>query len=47
MYIVYAISSEIRNYIYVGLTSDLENRLGSSGKVGGKQSILVLICAIY
>ncbi|UCS94633.1 GIY-YIG nuclease family protein [Echinicola marina] len=26
MYIVYAISSEVRNYIYVGLTSDLENR---------------------
>ncbi|MBD8488802.1 GIY-YIG nuclease family protein [Echinicola sp. CAU 1574] len=27
MYTVYAISSEVRNYIYVGLTSNLEDRL--------------------
>jgi putative endonuclease len=27
MYIVYAISSVRRNYIYVGLTSNLENRI--------------------
>ncbi len=27
MYYVYALSSEIRNYIYVGLSSDLEKRI--------------------
>jgi putative endonuclease len=27
MYTVYAIKSKIRNYIYVGLTSDLNDRL--------------------
>ncbi|MEM7108554.1 MAG: GIY-YIG nuclease family protein [Bacteroidota bacterium] len=32
MYIVYAISSLIRNYIYVGLTSNLQNRLERHNK---------------
>jgi len=27
MFFVYVIKSKIRNYIYVGLTSDLENRI--------------------
>ena len=27
MFIVYAIKSEVKNYIYVGMTSDLEGRL--------------------
>ena len=31
-YVVYAISSKIRNYIYVGLTSDFESRLERHNK---------------
>ena len=34
MFYVYAIKSESRNYIYVGLTSDLERRLSEHN--GGK-----------
>ncbi|MFP5471849.1 MAG: GIY-YIG nuclease family protein [Bacteroidia bacterium] len=32
MYFVYAISSTTRNYIYVGLTSDLDKRLERHNK---------------
>jgi putative endonuclease len=32
MYIVYAIASEKQNYIYVGMTSNLENRLERHNK---------------
>ena len=32
MYFVYAISSKVRNYIYVGLTSNLEERVTRHNK---------------
>jgi putative endonuclease len=32
LYFVYAIKSKLRNYLYVGLTNNLERRLGEHNK---------------
>ena len=32
MYYVYAIASSVRNYIYVGLTDNIERRIGQHNK---------------
>ncbi len=41
MYFVYAIESKIRNYIYVGLTNDIDRRLAEHNNGNAQVAKLV------